>query len=468
MKKHIHFVYDFLFPNGYLDFGYNISTIRDNFLHQVENNSEHRTLLLSAPHNPSVLEEQSGMFADEFISTNQHWNKMLVTEVQNVLDRKNYNETLHHFVVCLESTNATNFFEYYSNPNVDFDDLFSPKLLRYIKTRREFKILMIDNREGAYPHAPKLFVKVKEWLDRHNIKDRNKFIISTCNENIKKIKIGDSRIKVFNNDYYLYAAGKYIKQCEERNNQITEGHNDYEFSLQQELKFDIKEKYFLNYNSTSGRYHRPFLVHKLFLNNLYDKGFISLFQTDDFDDQLSRNHVNEKLNIYPKTIKKWKEALSQWYPSIIDSDKGDEVAMFHNYLSRKDEYEKSYFSIVSETNAETKYLFVTEKTLKPIMNLHPFLVNGNPYTLKHLRSLGFQTFGKWWDESYDLEENFQKRTEMLVEQVKFLCSKTKEEWVEILKEMQPLLKYNQSLLKQKWMSKQYEKNLVDILDTSLI
>ena len=102
------------------------------------------------------------------------------------------------------------------------------------------------------------------------------------------------------------------------------------------------------------------------------------------------------------------------------------------------------------------------------MNLHPFLVNGNPYTLKHLRSLGFQTFGKWWDESYDLEENFQKRTEMLVEQVKFLCSKTKEEWVEILKEMQPLLKYNQSLLKQKWMSKQYEKNLVDILDTSLI
>ena len=30
---------------------------------------------------------------------------MLTTEVQNVLDRKNYNESLHHFVVCLESTN---------------------------------------------------------------------------------------------------------------------------------------------------------------------------------------------------------------------------------------------------------------------------------------------------------------------------------------------------------------------------
>ena len=148
---------------------------------------------------------------------------------------------------------------------------------------------MIDNREGSYPRK-KLFKKVKEWLDKNNIKDRNKFIISTCNENIKKIKIGDSRIKVFNNDYYLYSSGKYIKQCEERNNEITEGHNNYQFSLQQELKFDLKPKYFLNYNRNSGRYHRPFLVHKLFSNNLYDKGYISLFQTDDFDDQLSRNH----------------------------------------------------------------------------------------------------------------------------------------------------------------------------------
>ena len=76
------------------------------------------------------------MFADEFISTNTHWNKMLTTEVQNVLDRKNYNESLHHFVVYPESTTSTNFFEYYSNPNVDFEDLFSPKLLRYIKKKR--------------------------------------------------------------------------------------------------------------------------------------------------------------------------------------------------------------------------------------------------------------------------------------------------------------------------------------------
>ena len=39
------------------------------------------------------------------------------------------------------------------------------------------------------------------------------------------------------------------------------------------------------------------------------------------------------------------------------------MRLFHNYLSRKDEYEKSYFSIVSETVFETNVV-VTEKTLK--------------------------------------------------------------------------------------------------------
>jgi len=468
MKKHIYFVYDFNFPNGYLDFGYNKSTVRDNFLHQVDNCVENRTLLLASPNNPSNLQEQSGMFADEFISTNTHWNKILTTEIYDKLNRKNYSQKHNHFLVCLESTNASNFFEYYTNPNLDFDDLFSPKLLEIIKRRKEFKILMVDNREGSYPHIESLFDKIKEWLNKHEITTRKKFIVSTCNENINNIKINDKRICVYNNNYYLYFAGKFIKQCEDRNNSITEPHNEYEFSMQQKLKFDIKEKYYLNYNRNSGRYHRPYLVHKLYENNLLDKGFISLFKTEDFDDCLEKNHNFPQLEINTEDILKWKETISKWYPLTIDSDNEHEVAMYHNFLSRKDEYEKTYFSIVSETNAETQYLFITEKVLKPIMNLHPFLVNGNPNTLTHLRSLGFQTFGKWWDESYDTETNFKKRANMIIEQVKILCSKSKEEWVEILKQMEPILKYNQSLLKQKWMSKQYEKNLIDILDEKLI
>ena len=95
------------------------------------------------------------------------------------------------------------------------------------------------------------------------------------------------------------------------------------------------------------------------------------------------------------------------------------------------------------------------------MNLHPFLINGNPYILKHLKKLGFQTFDKWWDESYDNETDYKKRTKLLVKQIQILCNKTHEEWITMLQEMQPILYYNKNLLKQKYISNSYEENLLN-------
>jgi len=206
----------------------------------------------------------------------------------------------------------------------------------------------------------------------------------------------------------------------------------------------------------------------LYENNLLDKGIISLFKTEDFDNLLKSQNNNGNLGITTKDWQTWKKSINKWYPLVIDNDNEEEVAWYHNFLSRKDEYEKTYFSIVSETNAENNYLFVTEKTIKPIMNLHPFFINGNPGILKHLKSLGFQTFDKWWDESYDEELNFKKRADMLIEQVKLVCSKSKLEMIDMIKEMQPILQYNKSLVKQKFVSKKFEKNLVNVFNTTMI
>lgn len=465
MKKHIHFVYDFKFPNGYLQFGYNKSTLRNNFLYQIENDLEEDAVLMASPHNPSNLRPQVGMFADEYINTNHHWNKLGVNQVQDILNRKHYKSSETYFFITLEATTVSNFFEYYLNPNLNFDDLFSPKLLNYFINKDEFKLILIDNREGSYNHDVKLFTKFSKWLTKHNIRSNKKVIISTCNENINKIKLKDKRIGLYNNDYYLYYAGKFIEQCEKENNKILEHGKDYIYSLQLELKFDKKEKYFLNYNRNSARLHRPYLVNQLYKNNILEKGIVSLLETNDFEEMLKKNHFNKNLKINDSDWDDMKQNINKWYPLVIENGNEEEVAWYHNFLSRKDEYEKTYFSIVSETSAESWYLFITEKTLKPIMNLHPFLINGNPGIIAHLKKLGFQTFDKWWDESYDKEKNFKKRTELLVNQIKILCNKTHEEWIEMLKEMKPILYYNQNLLKQKYISKSYEKNLLNQFNT---
>ena len=53
--------------------------------------------------------------------------------------------------------------------------------------------------------------------------------------------------------------------------------------MQENLKFNKKEKYFLNYNRNSARWHRPFLVNELYKHNILEKGIVSLLKTDDFD-----------------------------------------------------------------------------------------------------------------------------------------------------------------------------------------
>ena len=470
MNKKVYFVYDFILPNGHLQFGYNKYTLPINVLHHIENNIEQPGVLLSPPNNPTDFQFQSGMFADEFISHNNEWNRIGVNEVGDILESNRYRENEYLFFIVLESTNTSNFFEYYLNQNLKFKDLFSPKLLDYIRENKNFKIIMMDNREGSYEHKSQLLDKADEFLKTHNIEGKRRFVISTCNEHINKFRqhpaVKGNQVYVYNNDFYIYKSGQFIVETEEQNNSIVE--NGYEYSLQQDLKFDEKEKYYLMYNRNSARLHRPYVVNKLYENNLLDKGIISLFKTEDFDNLLKSQNNNGNLGITIKDWQTWKKSINKWYPLVIDNDNEEEVAWYHNFLSRKDEYEKTYFSIVSETNAENNYLFVTEKTIKPIMNLHPFFINGNPGILKHLKSLGFQTFDKWWDESYDEELNFKKRADMLIEQVKLVCSKSKLEMIDMIKEMQPILQYNKSLVKQKFVSKKFEKNLVNVFNTTMI
>jgi hypothetical protein len=64
-------------------------------------------------------------------------------------------------------------------------------------------------------------------------------------------------------------------------------------------------------------------------------------------------------------------------------------------------YNHSAINLVSETNDNNTEIFMTEKIWKPIIAGQPFIVHGNKHYLKKLKELGFETYGKWFDESYD-------------------------------------------------------------------
>ena len=73
-----------------------------------------------------------------------------------------------------------------------------------------------------------------------------------------------------------------------------------------------------------------------------------------------------------------------------------------------------YFDIVTETSFEdTDKLFFTEKIVRSIVNLHPFIVISSANYLKELKTLGFKTFDGFIDESYDELNTYEERKKII-------------------------------------------------------
>ena len=111
-------------------------------------------------------------------------------------------------------------------------------------------------------------------------------------------------------------------------------------------------------------------------------------------------------------------------------------------------YNQSAYSVVAETNFSDNFVFHTEKIVKPILAERLFIVFGGVGYLQHLRDLGFKTFDGIIDESYDLEKDFNRRGQMICEQIKFLIGQDQQE---IFEKIRPITSHNkQIMLSTEW------------------
>jgi hypothetical protein len=107
---------------------------------------------------------------------------------------------------------------------------------------------------------------------------------------------------------------------------------------------------------------------------------------------------------------------------------------------------KSHFLyLVTESLINNNTLFISEKTFKPIYSFRPFIILGTPNTLNKLKEMGFKTFDKWWDESYDTESNLTKRVDKILNILEFICNKDNNDLICMLKEMEEILIHNHNL-----------------------
>jgi len=107
--------------------------------------------------------------------------------------------------------------------------------------------------------------------------------------------------------------------------------------------------------------------------------------------------------------------------------------------------------------------FISEKIWKAIGHSHPFIFVGPPNSLKYMKEkFGFKTFGKWLDESYDLEFNDWKRWKKIRKVIYDFSTKTVEEKQQFLVEVSPILEHNQNTFLSLDEDK-YMRNIVNFL-----
>lgn len=141
-------------------------------------------------------------------------------------------------------------------------------------------------------------------------------------------------------------------------------------------------------------------------------------------------------------LKKWIPKLLAHRSLVVDSEElTGELAL----TAPVDMYKSSYFSIVTESLFDDMSLQITEKIWKPIFNFHPYINIGNTGTLEHIRSLGYQTFSPWIDETYDTIADNRLRFQTTLTEIRRLCKMTMEEMHEWYWGMSSVLEHNQNL-----------------------
>ena len=109
---------------------------------------------------------------------------------------------------------------------------------------------------------------------------------------------------------------------------------------------------------------------------------------------------------------------------------------------------------VKFTGSDQK-VFLTEKIARSIVMGKPFIVFGDKAMLSELHRLGFRTFNKFWDESYDLLPTMKQRIDAALEVAVHLRN-TVDLSQGYSPEMMEILEYNRNHYYTTYKTKQFE------------
>jgi hypothetical protein len=180
---------------------------------------------------------------------------------------------------------------------------------------------------------------------------------------------------------------------------------------------DAKKYVCLNYTP---RWVRWAVVLSLYTHGHIDTGYVSFpgIRNKKLDVKIAQAYSLPPIRNRERYLTHVESLLARC-PLVVDVDSGSWPAPEFVFPTKA--FENSFLHIVTETEmTEGSVRRVTEKLIKPVFGLQPFLVAGNPGSLQLMRDLGFRTFGSIFDERYDAIAGITDRFDAMEEQMLLL------------------------------------------------
>jgi len=139
--------------------------------------------------------------------------------------------------------------------------------------------------------------------------------------------------------------------------------------------------------------------------------------------------------------------IDEQYPTVfLETEEEQSTSYFDKARYGEKYFRKSFLHIVVESFFSKENTlgrkFFSEKIFRATNSCQPFLVIGTHNYLKEFKQLGFKTFNKWWDESYDKIENDEERLSAVFKIIENLNKLSLNELKKMYLEMLPIIEHN--------------------------
>jgi hypothetical protein len=318
----------------------------------------------------------------------------------------------------------------------------------------EVKLILCNNQEAYHSIVDEIYEYV---VIRDNIPAENIILLTNSFDIVKEIdfvshKYNQNKIKVIYMCEFLLTARNYAIHNLPT---LLESHNSKK----------TYTKKFISFNGFD-RPHRVGFVNLLNIHNLLQFGHVSYntnmngnvhFSGTEYFRRMKNNFRPDSKLI--QDIINNEDKVTSLGPIWLDSTLKTARNQSGYIENKTDYYVNTYFSVVTETLCMLRHSAdghlgigraLSEKTFKPVLCLHPFILLAVPKSLELFKYLGFQSFHPYINESYDDITDDSDRIYAVFEETRRLCNLTPDETNEFINFCMPICMHNfKTLLKYK-------------------